>query len=102
MKKQILVCTVSPIFPISSGGKIYTANTILPLSEEYDYNLISFYEEGDDSIITYKSEYDKYFKTYNFIKRPKMPHEMNGFGKIMHFGRHIINGLPLMDCSFYS
>lgn len=102
-KKQILVVTVSPIFPPNSGGKMYLANMILPLTEEYDFHLIA-YASQDDEIINhkYEDEYKKHFKTYHFIYNLRQPYNMNKLEKIRHYLFHIIHGMPLMDCSFYS
>lgn len=103
MKKQILLCTVSPIFPIASGGKIYTANMILPIADEYDYHLVSFIREHDKrEIEQYKEEYAKYFKSCSFVDRPIIPCEKSKLGKLIHFAEHYIKRLPLMDISFYS
>lgn len=57
-KKQILLVTVSPIFPINSGGKKYIANLTLPLAGEYDYHLIACGTPEDEEINKkYEQEY---------------------------------------------
>ena len=102
-KKQILIVTVSPIFPPDSGGNMYRANTILPLAKEYDLHLIAHGTAEDlEALPKYEKEYEKYFKSFHFVFNLKQPFNMNKLEKIKHYLFHIIHGMPLMDCSFYT
>jgi acetyltransferase-like isoleucine patch superfamily enzyme len=101
-KKQIALITLAPFIPIDSGGKLATANTILPLANEYDYHLFTFEGEGDYSYQNNRWEYDKIFKSVTFIPKPKMLHELKAKEKIIFIIKHIVYRLPLMDISFYS
>lgn len=102
-KKQILVVTVSPIFPVNSGGKKYIANLTLPLAGEYDFHLIACGTPEDEEINKkYEQEYQKYFKSYCFVTNLRQPQNMNNFGRVKHYLFHILKGMPLMDCSFYT
>ena len=102
-KKQILIVTVSPIFPVNSGGKRYTANLVLPLADEYDFHLIACATPEDVKLNQkYDNEYRKYFKSYYFITNLKQPQYMGKLGKVRHYLYHILRRMPLMDCSFYT
>lgn len=102
MKKQVLICTVSPLYPLDSGGKIYSANSILPLAGEFDFHLIAFIPpNARKEALEHFSEHKRYFKTVQFVDRPKIPHEMEKVDKIIHYTKHILKKLPLMDVSFY-
>lgn len=101
-KKQIAVVTLAPFIPSDSGGKLATANTIIPLADEYDYHLFTFEEENGGLFESNKSEYDRIFKSVTFIPKPQMLHELKGRAKLMLILKHIIYRLPLFDISFYS
>lgn len=101
-KKQIALITLAPFIPIDSGGKLATANTIIPLAEEYDYHLFTFEDNGNQSYYDNKEEYEKLFKSVTFIPKPKMLYELKRFEKIVFLIKHMFYRLPLMDISFYS
>ncbi|WP_339305820.1 glycosyltransferase [Paenibacillus sp. FSL L8-0435] len=101
-KKKIALVTLAPFLPIDSGGKLATANTILPLTEEYDYHLFSFKIPGDNSYEENKDVYDKLFKSVTLVPKPKMLFELKKWEKVKFIINHILNRLPLMDISFYS
>lgn len=100
-KKQIALVTLAPFVPIDSGGKLATANTILPLADEYDYHLFTF-DDGNNSYLQYRDKYDELFKSVTLIPKPKMLHELKNKEKVILVLKHIIYRLPLFDISFYS
>lgn len=102
LKKQIALITLAPFIPVDSGGKLATANTILPLANEYDYHLFTFEEEGNNSYENNKEIYDNLFRSVTIVRKPKVLHELNRKEKIKLLFKHIIFRLPLMDISFYS
>lgn len=101
-KKQIALITLAPFIPIDSGGKLATANTILPLADKYDYHLFTFDENGNDSYQANKQAYDQLFKSVTFVPKPKMLHELKGKEKLTLILKHVFYRLPLMDISYYS
>lgn len=107
-KKNILVITPFPLYPDNSGGRMGILSSIIPLANEYNYHLLAIasseeVKQFDNDRVNLLKKYYQVFKTITFIDRPEIPCEMNSrFSKLIHYFKHIILGLPLMDVSYYS
>lgn len=107
-KKNILVVTPYPLFPDNTGGRKGILSSIEMLSSEYNYHLLAMatkkeLEEISEDNEKILEEYYKIFKTVTFIDRPDIPGVMSRkIYKIIHYFKHLILGLPLMDISYYS
>jgi glycosyltransferase involved in cell wall biosynthesis len=97
----VLVATHTPPLPATSGGAIYTANTLLPFSTEYSLHLLIV---GDKAVLSqleaHAELYERHFHSVTLIQRehPKK----NAFGQILYCSKRILLGLPFLDINFYS
>jgi len=95
-KPAVLVVTHTPPLPAASGGAIYIANTLLPLSMEYALHLLIV---GDEDMLpqieTNAELYDRYFYSVTLARR-ESPGE-SVFGKISYYGKRILLGMPFLD-----
>ncbi len=102
-KKNVLVFTLSPPLPASSGAPIYIMNTLAPLAEKYNLHLFTIGGEDETKHINKHHEiYSRYFKTVHIEARAKAPSEKNLYGQIKHSLEHIYHGLPFIDASYFS
>ncbi|WP_325437919.1 glycosyltransferase [Pseudomonas nitroreducens] len=102
-KKNLLVITLSPPLPASSGAPIYITNTLLPLAEKYNLHLFTIGGEAEvRHIEKHKTEYNRYFKSVHIEPRATMPSQKGTAGRIIHVLEHCYHGLPFMDASYYS
>lgn len=102
-KKNLLVFTLSPPLPASSGAPIYITNTLLPLAAKYNLYLYTIGGEAEvEHIRKHQAEYDLYFHYVHVETRASMPSQKSTLGRILHSIEHIRHGLPFMDASYYS
>lgn len=102
-KKNILIFTLSPPLPASSGAPIYVVNTLLPLANEYNLHLFTIGGEAElAQIEKHRKEYDHYFCSVHVEPRALIPSKKKTAGRIFHTLEHIRHGLPFMDASYYS
>lgn len=101
--KKILVFTLSPPLPANSGAPIYVTNTLLPLSEAYEFHLFTIGGPADiEHVEMHRAEYDRYFHSVHVEPRASMPAEKGLVGRAVHSLRHAWYGLPFMDASYFS
>ena len=97
-KKKILVFTLSPPLPANSGAPIYVTNTLLPLSEVYDFHLYTIGGPAEiEHIKKHQAEYDRCFRSVHVEPRAAMPSQKGLVGRVVHALEHIRYGLPFMD-----
>lgn len=102
-KKNVLVFTLAPPLPATSGAPIYVMNTLVPLADKYNLHLFTIGGEKEIAHIDKHREiYGRYFKTIHVEPRAKAPSEKSLYGQIKHSLEHIYHGLPFMDASYYS
>lgn len=102
-KKKILVFTLSPPLPANSGAPIYVTNTLLPLSEVYDFHLYTIGGPAEiEHIKKHQAEYDRCFRSVHVEPRAAMPSQKGLVGRVVHALEHIRYGLPFMDASYFS
>jgi glycosyltransferase involved in cell wall biosynthesis len=102
-KRNILVITLTPPLPVSSGGPAYVMNTIIPLADKYDYHLFTIGSEDDANKVRENAAlYDRYFRSVHVERRAPIPAALSYPGKLMHALVHLWHGLPFMDLSYFS
>jgi len=102
-KINILVFTLSPPLPASSGGPIYITNTLIPLTEKYNFHLYTIGgQEEIEYVRKHKTLYDRYFHSVHIEPRALIPQNKKLIGQVFHAIEHIYCGLPFMDVSYYS
>jgi len=103
VKKSLLIFTLSPPLPATSGAPIYITNTLIPLAEKYDLHLYTIGGSDEvEHIKQHKDLYDRYFRSVHVEPRAKMPSQKGTLGRIVHSLVHLYHGLPFMDASYYS
>lgn len=67
MREKILFLTTLMPYPIDNGGKIKTYNTLKALNEEYDIDLMCYYE--DETELVFKDELKKVLVNITLFKQ---------------------------------
>lgn len=102
-RRRILVFTLTPPLPVTSGGPAYVMNTISQLAGRHDFHLFAFGTDADrEKVGEHRALYRQFFKTTHVEPRPALPAEKPFLGKVSHLLEHVWHGLPFMDLSYFS
>mgnify|MGYP000942619370 CR=1 FL=1 len=98
---NVLVVAITPPLPQITGGAKAIAQTIIPLSNEFNYHLLLI---GDGSTLNIVNNnintYKKHFCTITVTKRQLVPKYT--FGKLFYYFERNSNKLPFLQINFYS
>lgn len=102
-RNKLLVFTVSPPLPATSGGSIYVINYLLPLAEKYKLHLFTIGGEAERELIERnRALYDRYFHSIHVEPRARPLFERTSSRRYVRAAWHLVLGLPFIDASFYS
>lgn len=102
-KKKVLLFTLSPPLPATTGESIYAVNAVLPLANEVEYHLYCIGGEREKAQVEkHAALYAKYFHSVHVEPRARMPLEKSFWGRVAHVLVHMLYGLPFMDASYFS
>ena len=102
-KKRILVFTLAPPLPPTSGGAMYVANSLVPLADRYEFHLFTIGSEEDRAHVERNGDvYSRVFASVHVEPRAELPAHKRFLGRVLHVAVHAWHGLPFMDASYFS